>query len=116
MPTVLSVHPNEQGTLILEYTFKDEDDVPSTPNTGLTWSLYKRVNKVATVVNSRLAVPIASASTVTIVLSGDDLALTAGESKTRYVLFSGAYNSSLGSNLPIRDEVAFSIRDLVGVS
>lgn len=117
MPTRLTVRAVEQSTFVVTAAFTDETGAAVVPNSGLTWSLYARVGSppVDTVVNSRDQVAIASAASVDIVLSGDDLALVAGQSKTRYVLVEGTYSSTLGT-LPLKDEVSFEIDDLVGVS
>jgi hypothetical protein len=100
----------ERGTYIIDASFFDEDEVSVVPNSGsLTWTL---TDTLGTVVNSRLNVAITSAAIVHIVLSGLDLAIGDGLlSVQRKVLIVGTYNSSLGSNLPIRQEIEFSIDD-----
>jgi hypothetical protein len=117
MPTRLTVKAVERSTFVVTAAFTDETGAAVVPNSGLTWSLYKRVGAppVDTIVNSRNQVAIASASSVSIVLSGADLALTAGQTRARYVLIEGTYTSTLGT-LPIKDEVVFEIVDLVGVT
>jgi len=116
MPIALTTAAIEQSTFAVTASFTDDVGAPVVPNAGLVWSLYKKVAGVETVVNSRLNVAITSAASVTIVLQGTDLALVAGESKTRYVILSGTYNSSLGSNLPLKEQVSFGIVNLVGVN
>ena len=113
MPTTLAIQAVEQSTFAIIASFTDETGAPVVPNAGLTWTLMK---KDGTIVNSRSNVAITSASTVTIVLHGADLALTLGESKTRKLLLKGTFTSSLGSNLEIKEQVTFSIVDLVGVT
>lgn len=114
MPVTLTTPAVEQSTYAITALFFDETGAAVAPNADtLTWSLLK---KDGTVVNNRLNVPIVSAATVTIVLHGADLALTTGESKTRIVLLRGTYNSSLGTNLEIKDEITFSVAALVGVT
>lgn len=117
MPTTLTTKAVEQSTFAIVATFTDEAGTPMTPN-ELAWSLYKKVGQpaVEAVVNERLAVPITSAPSVTVVLSGDDLALVEGESKARYLLIEGTYDSDLGTDLSIKDTVAFQIANLIGVS
>lgn len=109
MPTKISTSAIERSTYALVVSFADEAGAPLTPNDGLTWTL---MTKAGAVVNGRLAVPIVSAEAITIVLHGDDLVLTAGESKTRKVLIEGTFDSDLGTGLEIRDEVTFSIINL----
>lgn len=101
----------ERGTFAVDIAFTDEEGESSVPNSGLVWKL---TNTLGTVVNSRTAVAISSASTVTIVLSGADLDLDDGNE--RFVTVEGTYTSDLGENLPIKDEVRFYIRDLQGVT
>lgn len=104
----------EQSTYAIDVSFTDENGVPLTPNSGLTWSL---VDTLGVIVNSRQDVAIAAASTITVVLSGNDLALSSTLLSTwRKLLVEGTYNSSLGSNLPLRQEVTFNIEPLAGVS
>lgn len=119
---VLTEPAIEGSTYAIVAAFTDDAGVAVVPNTGtLVWTLLKKVGvgaaAVATVVNGKLNVAATSAATVTIVLSGDDLALVVGEGnpKTRYVLFEGLFNSSLGNNLPFKHECSFTISDLVGV-
>lgn len=116
MPIALTTAAVEQSTFAITASFADDLGVPVVPNAGLTWSLYKKVAGVETVVNSRLNVAITSAVSVTIVLSGADLALVVGEPKSRWLLLQGTYNSSLGTNLPLKEHVSFGIVNLVGVN
>ena len=116
MPVVLSTPAIERSTYAIEASFTDDAGAAVAPNAGtLTWSLYKKVAGVETVVNSRLNVPITSAATVTILLTGADLALVTGEAKARWLVLEGLYNSSLGAGLPLKNTVNFSITNLVGV-
>lgn len=109
--TKLTTEAIEGGTYAVTFTFRDEEGQPVTP-TGLTWTL-KRGD--GTVINNREDVAIASDSSITVVLSGSDLALDGyKDTGRRFLLVQGEYDSTLGSNLPIRDEVSFIIRNLVG--
>lgn len=116
MPTTLTTTAVEESTFVIGASFTDDGGAAVVPDSGLTWSLYKKVSGAVTVVNGRQNVAIASAATVTIVLSGDDLAIVDGQSTTRYLTIEGTYDSDAGSNLPIKDELTFSIAKLVGVS
>lgn len=111
MPTLLTPNATERSTYAVDVAFTDENGDNVTPNSGLTWSLY---NRAGTVVNSRSAVSIAAAGTVTIVLYGEDLDVSDGYE--RYLLVSGTYASSLGTALPLYEQARFHIDDLVGVS
>lgn len=111
MPTTLTDKPNERSTAVIQYAFTDETGAAFTPNAGtIFWSL---TDSAGTVVNSRNQVAIASAATITIVLSGLDLAVGSGLlDVVRKLLIECEYNSSLGNNLPFKDEVTFEIYNL----
>lgn len=109
----LITHAKEKSTYIITASFYDESETLVTPNSGLTWKL---TDENGTVINSRSSVALTSASTVNIVLSGDDLALgNAARSGKRYVTITGTYDSSLGSGLYIKEQVEFEIDNLVSV-
>ena len=110
MSTLVTTNASERSTYVVAVSFTDENGANVTPNSGLTWSLY---NYGGTVINSRADVSIAAAGTVNIVLSGADLDYDDGDE--RYLLVKGTYASSLGTALPLNDEVRFRITDLVGV-
>ena len=110
MPTVLSTHADELDTYVVGASFFDESATPQavTPTT-LTWSLYDLSGNV---INSRLNVAITPATSVNVVLSGNDLALTDTTSefaRTRSVIFRGLYDSSLGNGLALHKDVRFII-------
>ncbi len=125
----LDTDANEQSTFVVIAPFKDESGAAVTPNTGLTWSLFRLDG---TVVNSRTNVSITPGSSVAIVLSDADLEIFAddpieevyihgiGKMNMQYgirvVSVSGTYNSSAGNNLPIKDQVLFRVVNLIGVT
>lgn len=116
MPTNFTVDQAavEEGTFAVTVSFTDEDGDPVAPNTGLTWSLTKSDRQ--TIVNAREDVGITPNTSVTIVLTGDDLVKDAGELVTwRYLVIEGTYNSTLGSNLPLKDHLRFPIVDIAKV-
>ena len=84
---------------------------PITPNPGLKWSLRDEEGQT---VNGKADVPISEASTIVIILSGADLAIPGGYPVRRFLTITGTYDSSLGENLPIKEEVSFQIENLVG--
>lgn len=85
-----------------------------TPNSGLNWTL---TDTRANVVNSRSAVSITPGASVTIVLSGDDLALpSALYGRDRVLTVQGTYDSDLGNALPLKEQIVFTIDDLTAVS
>ena len=109
MPARLSVSANDRSTLVVTASFADENGDSVVPDT-VTWSL---LTPDGNVVNNRDAVVVTPAATIEIVLFGDDLAYSAGAQ--RVLLVEATYTSDAGSGLPLRDEVWFTIRNLVGV-
>ena len=108
MPITITDTANEKSTFALELAITDENGDPLTPNT-LTWTL---TDLAGNVINERAGIEIATpASTVTVVLSGDDLALPERAAPLRVVTLEGTYDS----DLPLKEEVQFPIRNLVKV-
>jgi hypothetical protein len=106
----------ERSTYAIEASFFDEAGAAVAPNNGLTWTL---TDGRGNVINGRSAVSISAAVTVTVVLHGADLALGAWgplDTGHRFLTFQGTYNSSLGTNLELREQVQFVIGNLVGVT
>lgn len=113
MATRLTTKADENSTYIITASFTDEDDNTVVPNT-LTWTL---VDMDGNVINERQDIVVSSlASSINIVLSGNDLALS-GSSKTeeRIITLEGTYDSSSGSNLPIVSSASFKIQENLGV-
>lgn len=114
MPSELSVDAVERGTIAITVSFTDENGDPVTPNAGLIWSLTKEDK--SSIVNNRKDVSITPGTSVTVVLSGADLALLDGKAKEyRYLVIEGDYDGSLGNGLPIKDHVKFAIQDIAKV-
>lgn len=102
----------EESTVAFQVSFTDESSPPQPMSpTTLNWSLYD-IN--GNVINSRSLVSITPAETVTIVLSGNDLQLTSAPNQRRLVL-RGTYSSSLGSGLPLVEQIHFLVEDVTGV-
>lgn len=99
----------EQSTYIIQISFKDEAGEPVVPKAA-AWTL---ADKTGTAINSRSDVAISSlAATVTIVLTGNDLAMTTD--KDRYVLVEAVYDSATyGNDLNLREEFQFKITELL---
>ncbi len=116
MPQYLKKIAEEEGTFIPVATFTDENDAAVVPDSA-TWSLMQ---SDGTIINSREDVPISSpASANDIVLSGDDLAIQAGETAQyveRRVIAKGICDSDAGNNLPYRAECVFMLENSVGES
>ncbi len=135
MPTILpveilSTNASEEGTYAIdEIQFLDSQDTPAavTPETGtVTWCL---TNKNGDIINSREDVAITSASSMTIVLSGDDLVVSGNGDKhitrdgviitlyERHVLVQGLVDTTIGTetldNTPVTKEFIFYIENIV---
>jgi len=110
MSTQLTVTAVEESTYIVVATFVDEDDALITPNT-ITWTLS---DLDGTIINSRENVSITPDTSVNIVLSGDDLAVSG--SRTRVVTVKATYDSSYGVGLTLKAAAKFDIENLVVVT
>lgn len=114
MPTKLSDKAVEGSSFTIRATFNEIVDgvkSPIVPNSGLKWSLSE---KDGTPVNGKTDQPLTPASTVDIVLTGNDLAVPGNYPKRLYVTVEGTYNGVAGNNLPIIDEASFQVFNLVG--
>lgn len=109
MPTRILDKPNDESVFVINAKFYDEDDALVLPDT-LVWSLR---NENGTIINDRSLVPVTPAASVDILLYGDDLKYSEGT--MRVLTFYATYDSDLGSDLPLNDEVSFYIQDLMGV-
>ena len=108
MPTELTTNGTEEGTYIITASFTDEDDNAVVPN-SINWSLY---DSTGNIVNGRNNVPVpVPASTITIVLQGDDLAII-GTDGRRVLRIDYDYDSAAGSGLPGKKEVEFDVTNL----
>lgn len=114
MPSIeLDEKAPEGGTFGIRCDFVEktpEGDVPFTPKADPTWSLNDSRGQP---VNGRTDVTIAAAQSITVVLKGDDLALTGGSAK-RYMLVEGLYDGILGNDLTVLKEVSFQVDNLKG--
>ena len=108
---------DEESTGGIDCAFEDEEDADVVPG-SIAWTL---TDLSGTVINSREQVAVAvPAASVTITLSGDDLALQSAEANREKVkrrfLVEAVYDSDLGDNLPLKASCEFSIRNLRYVS
>lgn len=102
----------EGSTYVVNVTFKDEAGESMVP-VGASWSLR---DNTGTIVNSRSAVPLVPASTVSIILSGADLSFEPNSMSQRILTVTGTYDGTYGANLPIAEEFTFRIRALEGIA
>ncbi|MGD8567367.1 MAG: hypothetical protein PVJ39_04745 [Gammaproteobacteria bacterium] len=109
--TTLSVTPTEEGTYVIGFSITDENGDATVP-TALTWTLMGRDESIINDRDREAISPLVASGSV--VLSGDDLSITNGET-VRYFLLEGAYDSTLGSDLPIKEAATFEIENLPGV-
>ena len=114
MPVRLTTLARERSSYIVQAAFTDEEGNPFAPAT-LAWTLS---DASGAVINDREDVEIVDPGTTeNIVLSGADLALSAGRDKEARVLtLSGTYFSTLaGQALPFAESARFLVENLVGV-
>jgi len=111
--TILTTEAMEEGSYFVTVAFTDEDDAAVTPNADtIFWTL---TDNDGTVINSRDYVAEASASSITIELEGDDLAVQTGETAAllrRKITILWEYDSDLGNDKPAKSEVIFLLRNL----
>jgi len=101
----LSVEVLAGGTIIVSASFEDENSDAVTPNT-LTYTL---LNEYEEVINSIEDESITPDTTVSVTLSGDDV--PAGNN---YFIVEGTYDSSAGSDLPLKGYATYSVTRLPG--
>jgi hypothetical protein len=109
MATRLTTKAKDKSTYIVTCSFKDENGNDVTPNT-ITWKL---TDDAGNIINSRTAQTVTPAAAVDIVLSGNDLKYSDGP--VRILTVEATYNSLLGTNLPLNEEVKFNISDLINI-
>jgi hypothetical protein len=102
----------ERSTVALVASFRDENDDLVTP-TAIEWDL---TDGDGNIINNRDGQSVAVANTITIVLSGDDLALTNGDDGKRQAVIRGVYDGDLGSDLPIVGVLEFTVRNIPGIA
>jgi len=107
----------ERSTYPVNVTFRDQDGVLFEPAT-LVWSL---TDKDGAVINSRNAVAITGGdldSTVQILLTGADLAMSGDlPRELRIILIEATYSDTLGqSGLAFKEEIWFEVENLAKVA
>ncbi len=117
--TFSSTTLDEKGSGIIQCVFTDEDGDAVVPNAGtIKWTLTNRPvhDTTPTIINSREQQDITSASTVNIPVSGNDLAMLAGEVDDAFVervmLVEYVYNSTVASDLPGKGQHIFRVNNL----
>ena len=106
----------EESSYLITLEFFDETGQDVVPKTG-AWTL---TDLDGAVINGRDAVAIGSLdSTIYILLTGDDLALSAGFTgrfERRLFLFEGTYDSMFGNDNPLKDQLNFPIKNLAHIT
>lgn len=111
--TTLKPNATEESTYAVVVSFVDDTGAAVTPSAA-TWTLTDKDN---TVKNSRSAVTISGLDTsVTIVLSGDDLAMSSANDRIRKLLIQATYDSDMGTDLPLNAQATFYIDNLTAVT
>lgn len=100
---------NEGGALILTPSFTDETGSPLTVGdlTSPTWSLMDLNGNIINARENQIL-------TGEIVLSCEDL-LIGDNGTSRIVLIQGQYDSTSGNGLCLKENIEFTIKNLVGV-
>jgi hypothetical protein len=111
MPTTLTAKANDKSTYVVTVAFTDEDGVAAIP-TAINWTL---TNSVGAVINSRSNVSVATPATSVDILLGA-LDLDYDEGRRRVLTIQATYNSSLGTGLPLKDQVEFAIDNLLMIT
>ena len=113
MSIELELHADEESTYKTTAAFTDAAGDAVTPK-SVEWTLS---DMEGTVINSRLSVSETPASSVDIVLSGDDLALQTSEVGTvkRLLTVVAVYDSTEGTDLPLNEEAVFLLDSLVKI-
>lgn len=114
MPINISTHAREGNTFVINFQFWDESSLAFAPN-SLYWTLH---SQDGTVINGRSMSGITSLQTsIDLVLTSADMMFQADRqnfrAEKRYVTLEGNYNSSLGTNLSLSEQVRFTIDPLI---
>lgn len=112
MPTLIETHVVEESSAVFTVSFTDEDGAAVVPTT-LAWTL---TDSNGLVINGRENVAIATpAASVTVTLTGDDLALASKKLRKRHLTILGTYTGG-GGEMYLKDVAIFIIDDLVAVT
>jgi hypothetical protein len=111
--TILNEPAKERSSYYIDVDFTDETGLPVTPKTCF-WTLSKTDG---TIVNNReRVVPGSLAASITIALSGDDLACDAGKERDgRVILVEATYDSVHGNDMPFKEQQYFDVENMVAL-
>jgi hypothetical protein len=109
--TYLTEEADEESSYFVTASFEDEDGDATTPD-SITYSL---TDEYGTVINSLEDEVVTPASSITIVLTGDDLSIQSSERKkemaTRLVTIVAQYDSQLQNNISLTGVAIFPLRN-----
>ena len=107
MPTTLDTRAVEKGSFVITASFTDENGDAVVPKT-VKWTLVDA--ETEDIVNSREQVSATPATSVDILLQGDDLAILHGQRKElRELIVEWTYDGSLGNDIPQKDMARFYV-------
>lgn len=112
MPITLSKKANEQSSYGVGILFLDSKGNPATPYI-MKWTLTDSAGNLI-----REEMNYNPSSSEDIVLFGDDLKFNENsdiDEGMRILTIESEYNSNIGSNLPLKEEIIFYIHDLQNV-
>jgi len=117
MPIKMDTNAREGNTYAINIRFYDENSLAFAPN-SLYWTLHDGNN---TVINSRENIGITSLQTsIDLVLTSADTLFQSDRehinTEKRFVTITGNYNSDLGNNLTLTEQIRFDIDRLIKVS
>jgi hypothetical protein len=119
MPTKIKIDGDfavEKSTYIVTMNFFDENGDAIAPASA-TWTL---TDGDGSVINGKEDVALSGlAAEMSVVLSGDDLALAdgfSGNSERRIFTLKATYNSDLGAGLPLLDQLEFPVYNLGAIA
>ena len=125
MPSILTTKAVEGSTYIISATFTDDSGSAVTPGS----IAYTLTTENGYIVNSLENEAVTPGTSVDIVLSGDDLQILNGESKTvvtingekfnqvnRHCTIEWVYDSNAGQDLPGKDVAIFPLIDLTAIT
>ena len=123
MPTTLTEIAEEESTYLITFAFTDEDGNSVVP-AAIVWSL---TDDTGNIINSLTDQIEPNASSVTIVLTGDDLQVTAAETALarvgnrttvrRHLVVEATYDSvTYGNGLGLNGEAVFELENLKKVA
>ena len=111
--TTLTCEPVEKGTMVITVAFKDETGAAVIP-TALTKTLTDSAGRVINSINGTVVAGLAS--TMTFVLTGDDLAVESDLYRTRHFTLRATYNSTNGIGLTLNVPIIFDVYNAIGIT